>query len=88
MIRKKIKAVYSVHIDFKYEEDLLIVAINRPFFPPTIKEFFYHLFEENDLVFCENNLDKFIKKMEINANIYAPIIEKLNNLFINTPIYK
>lgn len=53
-----------------------------------LKEFFYHLFEENDLVFCENNLDKFIKKMEINANIYAPIIEKLNNLFINTPIYK
>ena len=53
-----------------------------------IKNFFFCLYEQNNLEYCRNNLGYFIQFMEKNSIVYKPIIEELDNIFLSTPAKK
>lgn len=76
------------HINFKAEKykDIINYYEQKEF--ERIKKYFYHLYEENNLLYCKEHLNEFIENMIINSQIYRPIILELDNMFSDTPIDK
>ncbi|WP_168061385.1 cobalamin-dependent protein [Megasphaera sp. SW808] len=53
-----------------------------------IKKFFYYLYVQQDVMYCQNHMNDFITSMKRNAEVYQPIIRKLDEMFISTPLKK
>lgn len=51
-----------------------------------IKNYFYFLYECNDILYCREHLEYYAENMEIRAQKHKPLINVLNEMFLETPI--
>lgn len=85
-LKKKYEMVRHISIKAEKYKDIVNYYEQREF--EAIKEYFYHLYEENALLYCKEHLNEFIENMVTNSQIYRPIILELDNIFMDTPIDK
>ncbi len=53
-----------------------------------LKEYFFHLYEENDINWCRTNIPIIIEKMQSNSSQFKYTIKELEKLYNDTPIQK
>ena len=53
-----------------------------------LREYFYHLYEENNTAYCRSNIEGFFALMRRHSEIYAEAITDLKRIFSQTPIRK
>ena len=53
-----------------------------------LKDYFYHLYEENDLQWCKLHMQELITNISKNSDSYHTIIRECNNIFRNSKLEK
>ena len=85
-----LKKIYElvVHLNVKAKHYAAIVQQYEDIEFEKLRQFFFHLYEENDIDYCKQKSSKFILEMENRSRIYKPIIHELKQIYDQTPIEK
>lgn len=83
-LKRKYELVKNINCYYKMYEMNIKEWENKEY--NALQEYFYYLYEENDIKYCRAKLSEFVSNMQKNSKIYMPVIKEFEKVYDETPI--